>query len=340
MRNILSILSSIILFISCSSDNENITPPVQVYIAGYSVLNQESPQATLFKNGIEQPLQSNIQSKAIKVIVHNNDVYVLGNYFDINSTITSNSPFAGATTVVLWKNGAVHWQQEGVIGHDFVIDNNDVYISGVLLSDTLPEPAVRSLVYWKNGVQAFQAEAQPNLPDSENYSNSKIFLKDNEVHLTGCALTSSFSKTVYYKNNELLYTLLKPTNYLLSGLVVNANNEPFISFKTCFGVNEFWRNGNFIPLGEQTCINNLKIFNNDVYFVGSSNNQPMYIKNETFVNLPYSQVTFPNGLAANDLFIKNDQKYVISDTHLWINETFTSILNYSNNFIASSIYVD
>lgn len=210
------ILFSSLLQISCSEDLVNTDTPtnnaVDVYVAG-----QKNNQACYWKNnqpvlldsgGITAPL-------ANKIIVANNDVYVLG--IGVGATTTETFP-------MFWKNGVLTNLKTslGTDGEevmaitDFEIVGNDIYFVGYTKRRIITFEDY-SLAYWKNGVKTtvhnYGGYAQ---------NNSKIKIANNTVYITGTN-TGSGNINGFYANN----VFNEIPNSILNGLTVN-NNEVYV----------------------------------------------------------------------------------------------------------------
>jgi hypothetical protein len=331
MKTKLFLFSLIILFLnSCSNDCETTTEPVadEVYITG-TQLGVNYNQAKLYKDGVAQPLAgSQPNSQAMKVLVHSNDVYVLGN-------ILSEMPMSYMPIkAVLWKNGQIHWEEFGSVAHDMFIQNGDIYISGHTIALVLPVPPPNPLKVWKNG-QVIQELAG-------SYSESKLFVKGNDIHLTAKLWSDidSFS-VVYFKNNQMT-TLIEDNFHLPTGITVANNNDVYVSYNASFDIGGYWVNGiaqNITP--NTSRMNNVKLFNNQVYLVGQDVNgivpQAFVLTNgqKTYLNLQGN-----DGFEAMDVFIKNNNQYVLGERNIWINGNYQVInANLDDTFKAGSIFV-
>jgi hypothetical protein len=206
------ILFTGLLQISCSEDlvtNDPASNSVDVYVAG-----QKNSQACYWKNnqlvlldsgGITAPLAS-------KIIVANNDVYVLG--IGVNDT---------ETLPMFWKNGVLTnlktslstTDEEVRTITDFEIIGNDVYFVGYTKKPLIAFDDY-SLVYWKNGVKTVVHNY-----GSYALNHSKIKVANSNIYITG---TNNASETIngFYLNN----VFNEIPNSILNGLAVN-NNEVY-----------------------------------------------------------------------------------------------------------------
>lgn len=210
------ILLSSFFQISCSDDlvgdSTTTIQPVDVYVAG-----QKDNQACYWKNnqpvllesgGIEGPV-------ANKIIVVNDDVYVLGIGANINLL---------QAVPMFWKNGvltnlrtSLSTDAEQVTSiTDFEVVGNDVYFVGYT-KKTIIDFEDYSLFYWKNNVPTlvhhYGGYAQ---------NQAKIKVTNNTVYVTGT--NSENANTTgqidgYYANG----TFNPIANSILTGLAVDSN---------------------------------------------------------------------------------------------------------------------
>lgn len=205
-----------LLQISCSEDlvdnDTQANNSVDVYVAG-----QKNSQACYWKNNQPVLLDSGGITAPIanKIIVANNDVYVLG--IGVGTTTIETFP-------MFWKNGvltnlktSLSTNEEEVMAiTDFEIVGNDVYFAGYTKRRIITFEDY-SLAYWKNGVKT----------TVHNYggytqNNSKIKIANNTVYITGTN-TRSGNINGFYANN----VFNEIPNSILNGLTVN-NNEVYV----------------------------------------------------------------------------------------------------------------
>lgn len=260
MKKILPILILVagLLQISCNDDlvSGTTTNPVDVYVAG-----QKDNQACYWKNnqpvllnsgGIEGPT-------ATKIIVTNNDVYVLG--IGVGSTTLETFP-------MFWKNGvltnlknSLGTNEEEVVSiTDFEVDGNDVYFLGYT-KKTLIAFDDYSLAYWKNDVKTLVHNYGGY---AHNYS--KIKIANNTVYI---AASDNGTETIngFYVNtvfNEI-------PNAVINGFAVN-NNE--IYAYGALGNNGYYKN--ISTNSETTLPSNLNgitrmLFDNNNMFITNGN---------------------------------------------------------------------
>jgi len=217
MKKILHILIlvAVLLQISCDDDLASNTPatnPVDVYVAG-----QKDSQACYWKNNQPVLLDSGglIGPTATKIIVANNDVYVLG--ISVGTTTVETFP-------MFWKNGVLTNlktslttnDEEVVTITDFEIIGNDVYFVGYTKKPLIAFDDY-SLAYWKNGVQTIVHNYGGH---AHNYP--KIAIANNNVYITA---SENGTETIngFYANN----VFNEIPNSILNGLAVN-NNEVYV----------------------------------------------------------------------------------------------------------------
>lgn len=207
------ILATGLLQTSCSEDlisNSTAMNSADVYVAG-----QKDNQACYWKNNQPVFLDSNgfTGPTANKVIVSNNDVYVLGIGIGATTTALENVP-------MFWKNGALtnlkaslSTDEEQVVTiTDMEVIGSDVYFVGYTKKPIITFDDY-TLAYWKNGVKTVvrnYGSYVQNLP--------KIKIQNNTVYITASA-NGNETLNGYYVNS--VFTEIP--NSILNGLAVNGN---------------------------------------------------------------------------------------------------------------------
>jgi hypothetical protein len=246
-----------LLHVSCSTDgviNNPITEnPVDVYVAG-----SKDGQACYWKNGQIVMLNSGgfENADATKIIVSNNDVYVLGQGY-------SNSQ-ANSQRNLYWKNGVVtnlnttfsNSSQTVSAIDDMKVFGNDVYFVG-FLKPTFLTVEIYDLVYWKNGVKTI-VESNLNTAGS-----AQLAVQNNDVYVT---FSPSFDQSLkgYYKN-DVFYAVSEP---LLNG-VVEINNQITIfggQFSEGFYKNTVTNVKTEVPFVNSNYIAKMCSDNNNIYY--------------------------------------------------------------------------
>jgi hypothetical protein len=293
MKKILFIFTTLLvsfLQFSCTtntiSDNDNGVNNETIYIAG-----AKYGKACYWKNGQLVMLDSGIFNRVVatKIIVSNNDVYVLGN---TNSN-------AQITTYFLWKNNVLTnlmssysaLNQTILSINDMFIDGNDLYFSGYIQDAA----SVLTHVYWKNGQQNILGASTQVL------YNSSIFVKNNQVFLTGYKTVNGVNTLGYYKTG-----VFYPTNYRnISGITSNGNSV-FIYGMTNLFVGYYKNISNNVEILNST-IENIRFldFNTNTSYYADLNE--VYKNNYLFYARPTEYSTIL------DLKVKNDKVYLIRD---------------------------
>jgi hypothetical protein len=313
------------LMMSCTSDDGPIEMPVNVYIAGTAYNEQNTPTAILLKNGVEQNLADalNYRSYAKKVIVDNNNVYVLGSFENEN---------IGKS--VVWKNGQIVWEANDEIARDFVVINSNLYVLTRIRNYN-----IFGLKYWINNTP-FEIESNISFESPNSY----IRVNDNKVYITSSGLYSTQSGQtaglgIFIYNNGELNFLENSENQVLSGFEI-VNNNFHITSNSFSSGSKYWTSDTFsLNFNSNINFSGLKVLDNDVYTFGQNEELPFYAINQStnsapFVFLPV--VSFMNS-TVKDIFVKNNQVYAISTNVLWINNV---VQNLPSSLQAQSIFVN
>jgi hypothetical protein len=277
-----------------------------VYIAG-----SVDGRAVVWKDGIPTFLTgvpaSGSYAGATRVLIYNNDVYVLG----IFSDSTANGDLG---TIKYWKNGVpttvVTGLTGGLIDASFDVYNNDVYVSCVL--DTV----LNQSRYWKNGVPV-----NLNMGGFTGAEVWDIQVVNGNVYTSGDAGNTTESKIVYWVNGVL--NVIPNTSgscYSEGGMYVNGS-DVYVVGKDSLD-NAYWKNGVKTILSKQASYtsvsaNTIFVQNNDLYAVGhhwystfsNSYSNATYWKNNVFNIL----TNYSNGEQAElmDIFVKNNIVYTV-----------------------------
>jgi hypothetical protein len=334
-----SILSFFLLQTACkkNEDAPNNSNTDGVYIAGSIDANM-----VLWKDGSPTYL-TNLPSpstthyaEAQKVLVYNDDVYVLGyergpliNGFKTivfkNGTplFTSESASYGNSMDIyngdiyvcndlggVWKNGVLTYLPKdtfnAIRSYRIKVYNGDVYVCGAvvfgygILSYDRERP-----VYWKNGV-LFVLPIPLQFPESGIRNEARdIFFDNGDVHITGGKRPSNES-AFYWKNGVL--QLLSTTGVYTRGLGFNVfveNGNTYVSGVMAFpsangGTSEavYWKNNNITILTSYNLTGNA---NAGAYA------QDLYVKdNNIHIITDATPPTTSNGGIRESLYFKNN----------------------------------
>lgn len=237
-----------------------------IYVVGSELNSNGDPVAKIWINGAPQILTDEPNSYGEKVIVSNNDIYVLFYVLENDSYVRK-----------IWKDGVISETQGGVT--NFAVNNGDVYMVGY---------DGQYAMLWKNGVGS-------KLTNGEFSSVANdIEIKDNNVYIVG----SEQSNAKLWKNgvgSNLIDGNLSRTakeisivgdDIYVSGITYN----PF-TFRSLIWKNgeEIWSLENFETIG-------LKVVGKDFFMISNSNNTAKLVKNGVAENLSSSIYSTATGL--------------------------------------------
>jgi Carboxypeptidase regulatory-like domain len=309
-----------------------------VYIAGGIDNN-----AVLWKDGVPTFLTnlpaSNVKyAYAVRTLVYNNDVYVLGSEQD--STING-----WVSTIKLWKNGVATNITNGTTdaeAYGLDVYNGDIYVCGEERTGNTMIPKL-----WKNGVVT-------NLPkDTFDYAApTNIKVVNGDIYISGAATRSTngnnvqTSRAFYWKNG--VFNFLSPASSTYAradGLFINNSDLYFIGVESLIGqagTNVYWKNGIKTTLAfvaPYTSTDSYSIFvdNTDVYVSGSSlhQSQSAFYENATYwknniSNFLTNYNTNGNTSFLYDVFVKNNIIYTVGESYA-SNNGLTKPLYFQNN---------
>ena len=310
-----------------------------VYIAG-AIDNR----AVFWKDGVANfltaiPANQNKYAYAVKILVYNNDVYVLGNEDD--STINGY-----VTTIKLWKNGILTNITNGTTaaeGYGFDVYNGDVYICG---SERTGNTNYVTKI-WKNGVATILTKDTFDYADPTN-----IKVVNGDVYVSGIGSRSipnygSSNRALYWKNGIINYlSTAANTNTNTSGIFINNTDLYITGYENIFGqtgsTGVVWKNGIKTTLtfsAPYTSADPYSVFvdNNDVYIAGSvmQQNQGTYFSNAGYwKNNSLNLLTSSTGSAdvnLYDVFVKNNIIYTVGEIYQANAGGRTTPLYFQNN---------
>lgn len=344
MRNlILPFILLLTLIFSCRENTidevlEKTLNPVDVYAAG-----KENDIACYWKNNVKTNLTGGNGITARKIIVENNDVYVLGTS-DVNPI-----------NFYLWKNNVkININQYiGVnvnttnpldyfhIIDDFLIDQGNIYLLGSVRSPIISSANTRELCYWKNGVKTVLF--------TENSSFSSPYMVTRNFAIYNGDIYSPVNKRLnhyidapnevgYFKNNTY-YTISPYSDQKSFRHISNGSNGVYLSMYDDSTTNTYYKNliNNTNSYISQTVKGKFNLDGNDIYDFSNGQN---YFKND--INTP---LTYASGFnAIEDLTALNQNVYQIrsksisdkKDSYkIYINSTEVLQINATNGIFTS-----
>ncbi|MBP6023941.1 hypothetical protein [Ferruginibacter sp.] len=294
-----------------------------VYIAGGIDGN-----AVLWKDGVPTfltnlPASNFKYAYAVRTLLYNNDVYVLGSEQD--STING-----WVSTIKLWKNGVVTNITNGTTEAEGVgldVYNGDVYICGTERSGNIGVAKI-----WKNGIAT-------TLPiDTFNYGYpTNIKVVNGDVYISG-GLTrtaaGSASRAMYWKNGVINFlSAPSSSDANATGIFINNTDLYFCGYETISGQTSggtavYWKNGVKTTVAFSapyvfTDAYSVFVDNNDIYISGSSSrqNQGIFYNDATYwknnsANLLTNYNTGGRSAYVYDVFVKNNIVYTVGEVYV------------------------
>jgi Carboxypeptidase regulatory-like domain len=288
-----------------------------VYIAG-----SIDGRAVIWKDGVPTFLTpvvtANKDAYAIKTLVYNNDVYVLGG--GVANNINSYQ-------VKLWKNGVLTNITSGIndaSAFAFDVYNGDVYICGDELNANIDITK-----FWKNDLSTILSK------DTFDYVEATdIKVVNGDVYISGKgAKNNSFAKALYWKNGVInLLPGVGPGSSIATSVFAN-NGDIYFAGTEINNVNQsvglYWKNGvkytlNFSGLYSYASVSSIFVDNNDVYIAGWQNQVQQNIANATYWKNSSANL-LTNYNATNDraklynVFVKNNIVYTTGESNKSIN---------------------
>ncbi|MCA6067623.1 hypothetical protein JI747_010575 [Chryseobacterium sp. RG1] len=314
---------------------------VDVYVAG-----KENNIACYWKNNVKINLANGTGITARKIIVENNDVYVLGSgdvapsnfYLWKNNVKINIDQYIGVNSNTVNPSDYYH------IIDDFLVDQGNIYLFGSVRSPTIAAAYTRELCYWKNGVKTvlFTEDSSFSSPymTTRNFTmyNGDIYVPVNKK-LTHFA--DSPNEVGYFKNN--IYNTVSPYSDQKSFRHISRGSSGvYLSMYDNITNNTYYKNliNNTDSYISQTVKGKFNLDGNDIYDFSNGQN---YFKND--INTPSMYASGFNTI--EDLLALNQNVYhirsrSISDNKdsykVYINNT--EILQVSAiNGILTSIFV-
>ncbi|WP_271766663.1 cadherin repeat domain-containing protein [Aquimarina algiphila] len=270
----------------------NVTNSIDVYVVGYETSGTQSV-ATLWKNGVASSLSTN-KSRANSIFVSNGNIYVAG-WEHITTT----------EVATLWKNGIssplTNFKSEA---NDVHVSGDDIYVAGYQKQAT-----DRAAILWKNGIATalqdgkmaksvhvsstgsvyvagyglnatlwtdyIPYELDPYFSEANSVSTS-----DNGLtYVVGTALSpppgGGFSATLWVSTSPKVLSLNKSSitsSYYSKGSLYMIGEE-----KNILGQDlpTLWINEDATTFSNDATLKlkSIFVFNDDIYIVGSKNNE-------------------------------------------------------------------
>jgi Carboxypeptidase regulatory-like domain len=294
-----------------------------VYIAGAI-----DGRAVIWKDGVPTFLTpvvtGNKDAYAIKTLVYNNDVYVLGGEYD--STING-----GVTTIKLWKNGVLTNITNGTTNADaygFDVYNGDVYIGGYETNANIDINKV-----WKNGIATVLPKDTFDYVEATDIKvlNGDVYVSGSGRKINNTNNNNISDRALYWKNGAINLLSNIGNFSAASGVFLNNADIYFSGQDYINGENigVYWKNGvestlNLLSPYTRSDARAIFIGTNDIYVVGTfsktvpTTNGSGSISNATYwknnsVNLLTNYNTAGDYAELYGIFVKNNIVYTVGN---------------------------
>lgn len=329
MKNLFLCLLFLLSFVSCRNSDEGIleknVPTYDVYVSG-----MENSLACYWKNNIKTNLTLGDNLRASKIIVENNNTYILGN----NINLTSQGQY------YFWKNNIREDLRQYLsipstapfAIFDMAIDNGDEYFIGYYDTFSPIGPDQYAFCIWKNGVKTIlNSNSDPSI-----YWSSKINIFNHQVYVASHIRVGNSIDSGYFLNS--IYNSVPNVSWVCN-FSKNSNGINFL----------YVENQNFVYKNLSTNVNSTIATNfpnlytgkilsetasTDIY-ITSSFLDNAYYKNNILTNVPID----PNYSSVRDMFVLNNDIYLIKQQNspygskVYINNVETqSTINNPNQF--------
>ncbi|NLO71726.1 MAG: hypothetical protein GX102_12455 [Porphyromonadaceae bacterium] len=352
-RLIVALLMMVLAFTACKKEEP--TPPPSraktVYVAGEVYVKtgewQAEPRATLWINGVAQALEKDLRSRATRVFVSGDDVYVVG-------TIDNRA--------VVWKNGErFQILTDGsfpAYAHSLFVSDNDVYVAGEIGGNSPHHGAY----LWKNG------DAK-KLTDPGNYGGaSAVYVSGSDVYVVGNVLNAGImlwingfpyniieSESAYttatslYGSGEHLY-VVGSFNSRIGAYIwkIDAKNGKVIESQSLFKFSLFYANSVFVTDNDIYVASNCTMEDN-----GSSYSAAYLWKNKKAEPLANGQVERlsedSKSAKANSVYVSGSDVYAVGRVSfrekpglfaaIWVNGELQELTDGTTQAEAYSVFV-
>lgn len=351
MRNlILPFLLILSLIFSCRAESDEVLEKkvnsYDLYVAGI-----ENNEACYWKNNVKTVLTGGTGITPYKIIVENNDIYVLAssnnipqNYYLWKNNIKINiDQYIGMSS----NTGSISQYHHNI--NDFQIDQGNIYLLGVIGSPTVQLPNgvnyyTNELCYWKNGIKTVLFTRTPDF--SQPYVTHRNFLvHNNEVYIPVNKflnkITDSPYELGYFKNNTY-HTLASYSEFKSFRHISKNSNGVYLSIYDNLNNDTYYKNiiNNTDHYISQTNKGKFNVDGNDIYDFSNSSN---YLKNDIIIPLNYaSGFNHIEDLVALDQNVYQIRSKTTSDVKesykVYINDTEVQHINISDGRF-NSIFV-
>jgi hypothetical protein len=303
-----------------------------INLSGVYIVGTIDGRVVVWKDGIPTyytPVPTNgSYAYAAKVLVYNNDLYVLG-------AIEDSTAAGYINTVKLWKNGVestiATGLTSGVIDFGLDVYNNDAYVT--ILEDNNPNQNR----YWKNGIAITLNKGTFDIAEVDD-----IQVINGNVFASGSAsrFATSEHKAVYWVNGVMNIVPNTSSSSYTEGIFVSGS-DIYLAGKDSLD-DVYWKNGvkTILPVPSpynRVSANVLFVQNNDVYIAGSHDflgqqgnggyaNASYWKNGVASILTNYTSIKSANLL---DVFVKNNVVYTVG--YLEDGPTSITPLYYQNN---------
>ena len=270
-----------------------------VYITGYTTNKYLYSYAQLWKNGVGTPLSNVAGSTGMHVVVLNGNTYVCG----------TEQGYA-----VYWKNFEMGTRltdgnELSSTANDIVLQGNDLLCVGTIKYKNLQKKAI----LWRN--------RQMTVIDSNYADATRILVKGNDIYITGSHVVNRSNVPCYWKNG-IAHDLSAPTQQATaSGIAIDNNSniyvcgtlDPAQSSTPPRSVPVYWKNDVMTMLPKTrkgAWANAISIKGDDVYIVGSGEDDPYWGYDEAYYWKNGIQQFFPGGSGLNDITFINNNPFI------------------------------